>query len=992
MRSSFLSFFLFVGAAIMGAAPAPPAPLISARTARPAVRPPQESGAGLQAAPPAVRMPRPAQVRIRELGGQITPPAAARGSITPVLSTAARERVRPLARPQLALANGQPPPNRARTQITTTPGLPTVVLATNVTRRANAPPALSRTRPARGSTMPAIAGSAATPALMQASAGRWWSYLYDNFDGIFPGYWLLEGSPTWGRTSYRAVSTPYSIWCLGSEYTAPHGYFNNMNAWIFDGPFDLRNTTALEIYFDYWLDTELTYDSVFVGVSTDGIDYTGDALSGYSAGWVLNRKVLLNDFAGAPYLYVGVQFFSDNVNAGFEGAYVDNLELDAYIPSDASVDLAVANPHVLSTIDEIFTFDIINYGPGALAANSYAINVFVDGVLDSSARNLAPLASGAAVTWEWQLTYIYPRGPHTIRIEAFADGGDIAPPDNILVFILDVGPQIPVNLAITAVRNIDGGPETFDLDVANFGPGIARAYSYRILVDVDGLADSDARNTVDLPARTTVTWQWQLAYQYPPGDHLVRATVISDGPEITTTNNVLEFIMPVPLLPLIADLRLDKPVVTDAVNDIIWFRVRNSGPDTCYAYQYLVSIFVDGLLDSQAYNQNPLIPGGRADWNWQLAYLYPAGLHVVTIEAMPLGTELTPLNNVASIHLLKKGTTLQIVTPVALTGVVDTAMALPLQAIGGAPPYTWRVAGGTMPVGSALAGDGVVCGVPTSAGASALTFETRDAAGLLAYAAATIVVLPNATGLTPQLLEQIAPVGFVNVMYAAPLTAVGGAAPYTWTELGGMPVGLSLSPAGLCAGTPLVAGHYTMNVALADAGAVPGTGAVHLRIRPDDEFLNGNFTQITLSVPWNKHAQGKPDSDTLKIKANFSVPPRFVLDNFMRGVLYIGGYPLNYNVAKKATWHTTVTFTPARGRLPAAYATIRWTKKNQLTVAMTIHKADLTPMLARYGITRTGATSALIPVRLVLNEADTGVRPLLFSYRLNSATGILRLQ
>ncbi len=984
MRPLFLTCFLFAGAALMAAAPAPQQTL-PVRTARPAVMPPQETTVGQPAMQPTVRAPRQAPARMRENTGRIARRAPQAGT--------ARERVSPLARPQLVLATSQSaPPNRARTQITTTPGLPTVVLATNVTRRASTSPALARTRPTMGAALPSLAAGAAAPALLQASAGRWWSYLFDNFDGIFPGYWLREGSPTWGRTSYRAVSTPYSIWCLGSDYTAPHGYFNNMNAWIFDGPFDLRNTTALEVYFDYWISTEVAYDSVFVGVSIDGVNYTGDALSGDSAGWVLNRKVVLNEYAGVPRLYVGVQFLSDNINAGLEGAYIDNIELDAYIPSDATVDLAVANPHVVNTIDEIFTFDIINYGPGALAANSYAINVFVDGVLDSSARNLSPLASNAAVTWEWQLTYIYPRGPHTIRIEAFADGGDIAPPDNILTFILDVGPQIPVNLAITAVRNIDGGPETFDLDVANFGPGIARAYSYRVLVDVDSLADSDARNTVDLPAHTTVTWQWQLAYQYPPGDHLVRATVISDGPEITTTNNVREFIMTVPVPPLITDLRIDKPVVTDAVNDIIWFRVRNNGPDTCYAYQYLVSVFVDGLLDSQAYNQNPLIPKGRADWNWQLAYLYPAGLHVVTIEVKPLGTELTPLNNVASIHLLKNGTTLQIITPVALTGVVGQAMALPLHATGGAPPYTWRVAGGTMPVGVALAGDGAVRGVPTAAGASTLTLETRDAAGLLAYAAASIAILPNATGLAPQLIEQLAPVGFVNAVYATQLTAVGGTAPYTWSAPSGTPVGLALSTAGLCSGTPLAAGHYSMNVAPTDTAAVPGNGTVRMRIRPADEFLNGNFTQIAMSIPWNRHEQGKPDSDVLKIKASFAVPPRFVLDKFARGVLYLGEQPINYNVAKKATWHATAIFTPARGSLPAAYATIRWTKNNQLTVTMTVRKADLTPMLARYGITRNGATAALMPVRLVLNEADTGVRPLLFSYRLNGNTGTLRLQ
>jgi hypothetical protein len=85
-------------------------------------------------------------------------------------------------------------------------------------------------------------------------------------------------------------------------------------------------------------------------------------------------------------------------------------------------------------------------------------------------------------------------------------------------------------------------------------------------------------------------------------------------------------------------------------------------------------------------------------------------------------------------------------------------------------------------------------------------------------------------------------------------------------------------------------------------------------------------------------------------------------------------------------------FTPGAKTAPAPYATIRWSKNNQLQVTMTVRKADLAPMLARYGITRNGASSALIPVRLVLNNADTGTRTLLFSYRLSGNTGTLRLQ
>ena len=32
------------------------------------------------------------------------------------------------------------------------------------------------------------------------NAGEWFSYMFDDFEGAFPNYWILEGSPTWGVT------------------------------------------------------------------------------------------------------------------------------------------------------------------------------------------------------------------------------------------------------------------------------------------------------------------------------------------------------------------------------------------------------------------------------------------------------------------------------------------------------------------------------------------------------------------------------------------------------------------------------------------------------------------------------------------------------------------------------------------------------------------------------------------------------------------------
>lgn len=60
------------------------------------------------------------------------------------------------------------------------------------------------------------------------------------------------------------------------------------------------------------------------------------------------------------------------------------------------------------------------------------------------------------------------------------------------------------------------------------------------------------------------------------------------------------------------------------------------------------------------------------------------------------------------------------------------------------------------------------------------------------------------------------PSGSVGTAYSATLTATGGAAPYTWTAPS-LPPGLTLSSAGVLAGTPTVRGDYSVVLQVTDA-------------------------------------------------------------------------------------------------------------------------------------------------------------------------------
>jgi len=61
------------------------------------------------------------------------------------------------------------------------------------------------------------------------------------------------------------------------------------------------------------------------------------------------------------------------------------------------------------------------------------------------------------------------------------------------------------------------------------------------------------------------------------------------------------------------------------------------------------------------------------------------------------------------------------------------------------------------------------------------------------------------------------PVGTGGTPYSATFTATGGATPYTFTETGALPVGLSMSSAGTISGTPTSAGTYPITVKVTDA-------------------------------------------------------------------------------------------------------------------------------------------------------------------------------
>lgn len=129
-----------------------------------------------------------------------------------------------------------------------------------------------------------------------------------------------------------------------------------------------------------------------------------------------------------------------------------------------------------------------------------------------------------------------------------------------------------------------------------------------------------------------------------------------------------------------------------------------------------------------------------------------------------------------------------------------------LQAAGGIAPYQFSVASGVLPAGLSLAPSGEITGTVAAGSGSTITFRVVDATG--ASASTTISLIPVQSPL--QFSFTSIPAARVGQFYLFVPTATGGSGPYVFSVGAPLPLGLFLTPVGNIAGTPKVAGTYTI--------------------------------------------------------------------------------------------------------------------------------------------------------------------------------------
>jgi len=175
----------------------------------------------------------------------------------------------------------------------------------------------------------------------------WLTIISEDFEGSFPGAWVVVdnqagyGEYYWGRRNCQAFAGSYSGWAVGagsngSSLACGSNYPNHAESWMVYGPFSLQGGSAADLQFELWLNSESEYDYFFWGASTDGINFYGLGVSGYSGGWVdrqldLSNVYTLGNLLGEPEVWIALVFQSNSGSNYPEGSYVDNVVLREYL-------------------------------------------------------------------------------------------------------------------------------------------------------------------------------------------------------------------------------------------------------------------------------------------------------------------------------------------------------------------------------------------------------------------------------------------------------------------------------------------------------------------------------------------------------------------------------------------------------------------------------------------------------------------------------------
>ncbi|HEV2385858.1 MAG TPA: putative Ig domain-containing protein, partial [Candidatus Acidoferrales bacterium] len=164
-------------------------------------------------------------------------------------------------------------------------------------------------------------------------------------------------------------------------------------------------------------------------------------------------------------------------------------------------------------------------------------------------------------------------------------------------------------------------------------------------------------------------------------------------------------------------------------------------------------------------------------------------------------------------------------------GQVAVGYTSSFSASGGATPYSWSLASGSLAPGLILSGStGTLAGLPSQSGNFSFAIRVTDSSGQTAQRSFSLAIAPSAPAAAPLGIGTTSlPSATSGQPYSATLQASGGTSPYSWSLAAGqLPAGLTLSATGQLSGTPASAGQSSFTVQVTDGSSLQQSASAAL--------------------------------------------------------------------------------------------------------------------------------------------------------------------
>lgn len=210
-------------------------------------------------------------------------------------------------------------------------------------------PLVSKGQAATPRDIPVPAAPSGAPAALGIQPNAVYGLLKEGFEGPWPNgnwqVWDFTGFGTyvcWGTTKYDQRYGLYSAWpAAACDYGLDPSYYpyyvDYMDTWM-DYPMDMQGVRRARLQFHWKNDSEYGYDYFLMCASHEGFIFYCDAHTGSTNDKWRFAKLDLKNFQGQNFLddpgfLFTWGFVSDSsVSYGYEGAYVDAINLRAWGP------------------------------------------------------------------------------------------------------------------------------------------------------------------------------------------------------------------------------------------------------------------------------------------------------------------------------------------------------------------------------------------------------------------------------------------------------------------------------------------------------------------------------------------------------------------------------------------------------------------------------------------------------------------------------------